>query len=83
MTMTPLAKLLSSLDAMLDTEDAPAAAEANVEIWEYLSAFDGISAQTQAINELASAFATRPADSTFHEMVRRQIAQHQRRLAGE
>jgi hypothetical protein len=33
MTMTPLAKLLSSLDAMLDTDDAPAVAEANVEIW--------------------------------------------------
>ena len=83
MTMTPLAKLLSSLDAMLDTEDAPTAAEANVEIWEYLSAFDGISEQRQAVDELATAFATRPADSPIHEMICRQIAQHQRRLAGE
>jgi len=83
MTMTPLAKLLSSLDAMLDTEDAPAAAEANVEIWGYLSAFDGLSQQKQALDDLTVAFATRPADTTFHEMVRRQIAQHQRRLTGE
>jgi len=83
MTTTPLAKLLSSLDAILDTEDAPAAAEANVEIWEYLSAFDGLSQQKQALDDLTSAFATRPADTTFHEMVRRQIAQHQRRLTGE
>lgn len=83
MTMTRLAKLLSSLDATLDTEDAPAAAEANADIWKYLSAFDGLSQQKQALDDLTAAFATRPADSTFHVMVRRQIAQHQRRLTGE
>ena len=83
MTMTPLAKLLSSLDAMLDMEDAPAVAEADVETWKYLSAFDGLSEQRQAIDELATAFATRPADSPIHEMIYRQIAQHQRRLANE
>lgn len=83
MTMTPLARLLSSLDAMLDTEDAPAAAEANVEIWEYLSAFDGLSEQRQAIDQLATAFATRPTDPPNYQMICRQIAQHQRRLAGE
>lgn len=83
MTMTPLARLLSSLDAMLDTDDAPAAAEANVEIWEYLSAFDGLSEQRQAIDQLVTAFATRPNGSPIYEMIYRQIAQHQRRLDGE
>lgn len=81
MTMTPLAKLLSSLDAMLDTADAPVIAEANLEIWEYLSTFDGLSQQRRAIDELAEAFNTRPADTVFHEVICKQIAQHQNRLS--
>lgn len=81
MTMTPLAKLLSSLDAMLDTSDMPVIAEANLEIWEYLSAFNGLSQQRRAIDELAEAFGTRPADTTFHEAICKQIAQHQHRLS--
>jgi hypothetical protein len=80
MTIMPLAKLLASLDAMLAAEDLPGVQEAEVEIWEYLSAFDGLTAQTQAIDELAAAFQERPASSPLHDMICHHIAQHKHRL---
>lgn len=80
MTATPLEKLLRSLDAMLLANDVPSIQEAETEIWDYLSAFDGLSAQTKAIDELAAAFQQRPANSPIHEMICHHIAQHKHRL---
>lgn len=80
MTTTPLDKLLRSLDAMLDAEDVPTVPEADLEIWDYLSAFDGITAQLHALNELATAFEERPSESPLHVMICAHIAQHKHRL---
>lgn len=82
MTNAPLAKLLRSLDAMLVADDVPSVQEAETEIWEYLSAFDGLSAQAQALDELADAFERRPSNSPLHEMICHHIAQHKHRLSG-
>jgi len=78
----PLTTLLGSLDAMLEADDVPAVEEANKEIWEYLSAFNGISGQKQAIEQLAEAFEMRAGGSVTREMIGKHIDQHKRRLAG-
>jgi hypothetical protein len=77
----PLTTLLGSLDVMLEADDVPAVEEANKEIWDYLSAFDGISGQKQAIKELAEAFEMRAGGSVTHAMIGKHIDQHKRRLA--
>jgi hypothetical protein len=59
----------------------PVVEEANREIWGYLSAFDGISGQTQALRHLVKSFESRPATSALHRAICKLLAQHHRRLA--
>jgi hypothetical protein len=75
-----LATLLHALDG-LQAEDVPVVEEADREIWGYLSAFDGITSQTQALRHLAEAFQSRPATSALHRVICNLLAQHHRRLA--
>lgn len=79
--MTPLATVLHTLDALLEADDVPAVEEADREIWDYLSAFDGITAQTRALHELSEAFELRPDTSPLHRTICNLLAQHGRRLA--
>ena len=79
--MTPLTTVLHTLDALLETKDVRVVEAADREIWDYLSTFDGLSKQSRALDELAEAFALRPASSPLHRTICTLLAQHQRRLA--
>ena len=75
-----LATLLHALDG-LQAEDVPVVEEADREIWGYLSAFDGITSQTQALRHLANSFQSRPVTPALRSVICNLLAQHRRRLA--
>jgi hypothetical protein len=75
-----LATLLHALDG-LQAEVVPVVEEADREIWGYLSAFDGITSQTQALRHLANTIQSRPATPALRRVICNLLAQHRRRLA--
>lgn len=75
-----LPALLHAPDA-LDSEDVPVANDVDREIWGYLSAFDGITAQTQALRHVAEAFQSQPSTSALRRVICNLLAQHRKRLA--
>ena len=79
--MTALDSILHTLDGLIAADDPVGVETADRAIWDYLSGFDGISAQTRALADLADAFESWPVRSSLTPTIRELVARHRTRLA--
>ncbi|KAB1072813.1 hypothetical protein [Methylobacterium planeticum] len=78
--MTPLESILKVLDALIAADDPVGVETADRAIWDYLSGFDGLSAQARAAADLAEALESWPVRSSLTPTIRGLVARHRGRL---
>ncbi|HEV7439983.1 MAG TPA: hypothetical protein VGN94_10230 [Methylobacterium sp.] len=79
--MTALDTILQTLDALIAADDPVGLESADRAIWDYLSGFDGLSAQSQAAADLADALESWPVRSSLTPTIRELVARHRTRLS--
>ncbi|WP_336487305.1 hypothetical protein [Methylobacterium nigriterrae] len=79
--MAALDIILQTLDGLIAADDPVGVENADRAVWDYLSAFDGLSAQQRAADDLAQAIESWPVRSSLTPAIRDLVARHRARLA--
>ncbi|GEP06767.1 hypothetical protein MOX02_48050 [Methylobacterium oxalidis] len=78
---TALDRLLKTLDGLAASDDPSGVEQADRAVWDYLSGFDGLSAQTAAADALGAAIESWPVNTSLGPAIRNVVARHRARLA--